>query len=140
MSNRNDARGGGGWAEAMNTWHSTNTTFRDNYIHDNWGEGIDFIASSGGVAAGNTVVDNFSALIYIDGSSNISITSNHLTTTKTTFYRGSNPAFGVLMADEGGSRGVANITITNNVLAHTGGISSWNVTPTNLVTSGNTVS
>jgi parallel beta-helix repeat protein len=139
MSNRNDAYGGGGWAEAMNTWRATNTTFRNNYIHDNWGEGIDFIASNGGVVDGNTITDNFSVLVYVDGSSNISITNNRLTTTKTTFYRGTNPPVGVLMADEGGSRGVSNIAITNNVLTHTGGISSWNVTPTNLVTSGNII-
>jgi parallel beta-helix repeat protein len=140
MSNLNAAKGSSGWAEAMNTYHATNTTFRNNNIHDNWGEGIDFIASTGGVVTGNTIVDNFSVLVYVDGSSSISITNNHLATTKSTFYRGSNPPVGVLMADESGSRGVANITITSNVLTHTGGISSWNVVPTLLTVVGNTIS
>jgi len=138
-SNVNGAKGSSGWAEAMNTWQATNATFRNNYIHDNWGEGIDFISSKGGVASGNTVVNNYSVLIYIDGSDNISITGNHLSTTNSTFYRGSNPPVGVLMANEGGG-GISNITITGNVLTHTGGISSWNVTPTNLLMSGNIIS
>jgi parallel beta-helix repeat protein len=140
MSNQNDSRGSAGWAEAMNAWQATNTTFRNNYIHDNWGEGIDFIDSNGGVASGNTVVDDFSVLIYVDGSKNIAISGNHLATTKSTFYRASKPPPGVLMADERGTNGVANITITNNVMSHTGGISTWNVTPSNLVVSGNTIS
>ncbi|MGZ7087431.1 MAG: right-handed parallel beta-helix repeat-containing protein [Ilumatobacteraceae bacterium] len=139
MSNLSDAYGGGGWAEAMNTWQATNTTFRDNYIHDNWGEGIDFIASNGGVVDNNTIIDNYSVLIYTDGSSNIAITNNHLSTTKTTFYRGSSAPFGVLVADEGGSNGVANITVTDNVLTRTSGISSWNVQPVNLIVSGNII-
>jgi len=139
MSNQNDSRGSAGWAEAMNAWQATNTTFRRNYIHDNWGEGIDFINSNGGVASGNTVVDDFSVLIYVDGSKNIQISGNHLATTKSTFYRSAKPPPGVLMASEGGGA-VANITITGNVMSHTGGISSWNVTPTNLVVSGNTIS
>ena len=104
MSNLNGAKGSSGWAEAMNTWQATNTTFRNNYIHDNWGEGIDFIQSNGGVASGNTVVDDFSVLIYVDGSKNIEISGNHLATTKSTFYRCSNPPPGVLMANESGRR------------------------------------
>lgn len=79
-------------------------------------------------------------LIYVDGSSNISITNNDLSTTNSTYYRGSSAPFGVLIADEGGTNGVANITVTNNVLTHTSGISSWNVLPANLVVSGNIIS
>ena len=139
LSNQNDSRGSAGWAEAMNSWQATNATFRNNYVHDNWGEGIDFIDSNGGTAAGNTVVDDFSVLIYVDGSRNIQISGNHLATTKSTFYRSSKPTPGVLIASESGGS-VANITVTDNVLSHTGGISTWNVTPTNLVVSRNTIS
>jgi hypothetical protein len=32
-----------------------------------------------------------------------------------------------------------NVTITNNTLTHTGGISTWNVTPTNRTIAGNTI-
>lgn len=131
LSNVDGQMGGSGWAEAVNTWRASNTTIRDNYIHDNWGEGIDFIDSNGGSAHYNLVVDNFSVLIYIDGSSNISVVGNELMTTTTKYHRSSAP-FGVLIAAEGGGN-VDNININNNRLSHTSGISTWDVKPSNYV-------
>ncbi|HVJ97414.1 MAG TPA: right-handed parallel beta-helix repeat-containing protein [Acidimicrobiia bacterium] len=135
LSNANGRMGSSGWAEAVNTWRATDTTIRDNFIHDNWGEGIDFINSSGGTAHNNRVVDNFSVLIYVDGSSNISVVGNELATTTTKYYRSTAPS-AVLVASEGGGN-IANISVTGNRLSRTGGIRTWNVTPTNLVISGN---
>jgi parallel beta-helix repeat protein len=126
MSNLNDARGSSGWAEAMNTWQATNITFRDNYIHDNWGEGIDFIASNGGVADGNIVADNFAVLIYNDDSKNTTITNNHLSVTKSTYNRGSNRPIGIMMSEEGGAVGDDNIAITGNTISATMyGVAYW---------------
>jgi parallel beta-helix repeat protein len=126
MSNLNDAFGGGGWAEATNSWQATNATFRDNYIHDNWGEGIDFIASNGGVADGNTVVDNFAVLIYNDDSKNTTITNNSLDVTGSTYDRGTNPPIGIMMSEEGGTVGDDNIAITGNTITNTMyGVAYW---------------
>ena len=135
LSNVDGQMGDSGWAEAVNTWQASNTTIRDNYIHDNWGEGIDFINSNGGSAQYNRVVDNFSVLIYVDGSSNISVEGNDLTTTTTKYHRSSAP-YGVLIASEGGGK-VANISVTGNRLSQTSGIDTWNVDPANLVISDN---
>jgi parallel beta-helix repeat protein len=125
-SNLNDAFGGGGWAEAMNTWQATNITFRNNNIHDNWGEGIDFIASSGGIADGNTLANNFSVLIYNDDSKNTTITNNHLSVTTSTYNRGSNRPIGIMMSEEGGTVGDDNIAITANTISGTlYGVAYW---------------
>jgi parallel beta-helix repeat protein len=136
LSNTNARMGSSGWAEAVNTWRATNTTIRDNNIHDNWGEGIDFIASNGGTVTGNRVFDNFSVLVYVDGSSNITISNNQLGTT-TTKYDRSRPPHAVLVASEGGSA-VSNITVTYNTLSRTSGISTWNVPASCLTASNNT--
>ena len=138
LSNTNGAMGSSGWAEAVNTWQATNTTIRDNYIHDNWGEGIDFIGSDGGLVADNEVVDNYSVLVYIDGSSNVTIRNNTLATTTGEYDRSFGPPYGVLVADEGGGSGVANIAITGNEFTRTSGINTWGVTVPGLINSGNT--
>jgi parallel beta-helix repeat protein len=135
LSNVNGQMGSSGWAEAVNTWEASNTTIRDNYVHDNWGEGIDFINSNGGIAHNNRVADSFSVLIYIDGSSNISVVGNELTTTTTKYDRSTAPN-AVLIASEGGGD-VANISVTGNTLSRTSGIHTWNVDPTNLDITGN---
>jgi len=122
----------------MNTYFSTNTTFRNNYVHDNWGEGIDFIQSNGGLAESNTVMDTYSVLIYVDGSDNIKILNNKLAVTKNTFNRPQGVANGVLLADESGGSSLSNITISGNKLYNTQGISTWNVTLLNSTESNNT--
>lgn len=139
LSNVNDARGNAGWAEAINSWRATNVTVTNNVVHDSWGEGIDFIDTSGAVASGNTVTDCFSVLIYTDGSSNVQISGNRLSTTNANFNRSSGAPFGVLIASEGGGA-IHDIAVTTNVLSHTSGISMWNVTPTNLTIANNTIS
>jgi parallel beta-helix repeat protein len=140
LSNTNGRMGSSGWAEAVNTWQATNTTIRYNNIYDNWGEGVDFIRSDGGTVDSNTIVNNFSALGYIDASSNITIANNYIATTTSKYDRFDDPPWGVLMSSESGSTVPTNITITGNTFVRTRGIGSWNVTPVNLVTTGNTFS
>ena len=125
MSNANDALGGSGWAEAMNTWYATNATFRDNYIHDNWGEGINFINSVGSVADGNTVMNSFSVLIYNGNSKNSTITNNQLSVTNSVHSR-SGFQVGVLLAEEGCVQEDSNVLISNNhVSGGTIGVGYW---------------
>lgn len=138
LQNENNAMGSGGWAEALNTFQSTNSTFKNNYIHDNWGEGIDFIRSTGGVADNNTVTDSFSVLIYVDGTSSVKVTNNHLANTKPTYDRSTGAAYAILLADESGGSSLSNLTITGNTMYGTRGISTWNVTLNNSTQANNT--
>lgn len=126
MSNLNDAKGTSGWAEAFNTFQSTNTTFRNNYIHNNWGEGIDFLASSGGLADGNRVEANYSVQIYDDGTGSVTITNNKLGDAIPGANRNTN---GVLLGDEGNTGNVKNIVINNNLFygAKNSGIGFWGI-------------
>jgi parallel beta-helix repeat protein len=125
MSNANGAFGSHGWAEAMNTWQATNVTFRDNYIHDNWGEGINFISSTGSVADGNTVMNNFSVQIYNGNSKNSTITNNHLSITNSTHSRAGSQT-GVLLSEESCAQKTSNIMISNNdVAGGTIGVGYW---------------
>jgi parallel beta-helix repeat protein len=137
LSNTNASMGSSGWAEAVNTWRASNTTINNNDIHDNWGEGIDFISSNGGFALSNRVVDNFSTQIYVDGTANVIIHGNFLASTSATYDRSGLPT-GVLMARESGGSAVNGITITNNTFQRTSGIKSWLITPTNVTNTGNT--
>lgn len=138
LQNKDNAMGDGGWAVSMNSWQSTNTTFRNNYIHDNWGEGIDFIRSNGGLAEGNRVVDTFSVLIYVDGSNGVTVRNNHLANTQTKYDRPGGKAYGVLLADESGGTSLANLTITGNAMYNTRGVATWNVTLNNSTQANNT--
>jgi parallel beta-helix repeat protein len=125
MSNVNDAYGSGGWAEAMNSFQSTNVTFRNNYIHDNWGEGINFIESTGSVADGNTVVNDFSVLIYNGNSKNSTITRNFVATTDSTHSRSGSQS-GVLLSEESCVQGDSNVTISDNTIwGGTIGVGYW---------------
>ena len=147
MSNANDALGSHGWAEAMNTWYATNATFRDNYIHDNWGEGINFINSTGSVADGNTVMNSFSVLIYNGNSKNSTITDNHLSVTNSVHSR-SGFQVGVLLAEEGCVQEDSSVMISNNdVSGGTIGVGYWwtgcggaNNSYDHVTISGNTIS
>lgn len=139
LENVNDARGGSGWAEATNTWHATNAKFINNNIHDNWGEGIDFILSTGGTATGNRLVDNFSVGLYASGTNNILIDNNGFANTKSVYYRNGRPAFAVLLSGESGVPTMSNITITNNRWYNVAGpVGLWIVTVTGLVQTNNT--
>ena len=142
-SNQNGHFGGascsnGGWPAVLQTWYiwpntsdrSTNVSFTNNYVHHSWGEGLGLFHVNGGVVKGNTVKDTWSVLLYLDGSANITIDSNYLSATNSTYYRcdSGSPANAILMSGEQSyDLQLANNVIKNNVVAGAGrAISYWN--------------
>lgn len=138
----------GGWPQVMNTSakppippaivrsHAVNNVFRNNYVHDCWGEGIDPMFSDGVLVENNVIHDVFSVGIYLDGSRNAVIRNNYIYSTNNVRNRAGAkvPATGILLGSEyfGGWSDypaishVENIYIYNNVLSRVGaGVGHW---------------
>jgi hypothetical protein len=91
----------------------------NNHIYENYGEGIDFIATDIGLASGNVLHDNYAANLYLDNASNIKVEKNFIyTTNNTNYYRDGHPATGIQAANEpyGISNPLNNIEISNNIV------------------------
>jgi hypothetical protein len=113
------------WPAIVNGFGASNIVIANNYIAENYGEGIDFILVRGGLAYGNVVVDNFSVNIYLDNASDVVVDSNFVFNTgNTKFYRDGMPADGVRIAQEdvydGPQNRSQNNTIINNIIVNTG--------------------
>ncbi len=99
---------------------ASNVTMTNNYIYENYAEGIDFIVTDGGLASGNVLHDNYGANLYLDNASNIKVEKNFIyTTNNTNHYRDGHPATGIQAANEpyGISNPLNNIEISNNIVA-----------------------
>ena len=65
-----------GWSQCMAVWGtswgvmSTNIAFKNNKIHEAYGEGLDFLECDTCSAIGNEITNGFSMNIYIDASRN----------------------------------------------------------------------
>jgi parallel beta-helix repeat protein len=112
----------GGWAQAIGTWWVEDIDIVDNYVHENYGEGIDCLVSNGCRIYENTVYDNFSVNIYLDNATNTLVDRNFIMTgrisTPSDYYRDGGGACGICMANE--DYAVQNpldgLTITNNIV------------------------
>ncbi|MBD2744797.1 right-handed parallel beta-helix repeat-containing protein [Coleofasciculus sp. FACHB-1120] len=112
----------GGWDQGIASGRASNITISNNHVYQNYGEGIDFILTKGGVASKNKVHDNYSVNLYLDNATDITVERNHIyTTNNTNFYRDGKPASGIQAANEyyDFSNPVNNIKIRNNIV--TGG-------------------
>lgn len=139
LENENEAfNARGGWKAGLSTYKlangnpSTNITIRNNYIHDNWGEGIIAIFAENVVIEGNKLHDNYSVNLYLDNASQIVVQKNHLYTTSNAYNRRDKqyPAHGIHMANERYSAPtqtqINDVVIANNLIVGTGrGISFW---------------
>jgi len=73
---------GGGWSCGIvsqrgdNADASTNIAFRNNYVHDVWGEGINTYCTDGFTTEGNTVMDAYSVNFYLDNARNGVVCNN----------------------------------------------------------------
>ena len=109
-----------GWPAIVASHGATNVTMTNNYIYENYGEGIDFIVTDIGLASGNVLHDNYAANLYLDNASNIKVEKNFIyTTNNTNHYRDGHPATGIQAANEpyGISNPLNNIEISNNIVA-----------------------
>lgn len=107
------------WPAIVASQGASNVTIINNYVYNNYGEGIDFVLTNGGLASGNVLHDNYSVNLYLDNASNIKLENNFIyTTNNTTFYRDGQPASGIHAANEpyGISNPLNNIEILNNIV------------------------
>ena len=63
----------GGWPQGIGSTMASNITISNNHVYQNYGEGIDFVLTNGGVASGNNVHDNYSVNLYLDNATNITV-------------------------------------------------------------------
>jgi len=115
-----------GWSQCVAAWSITNTKFsknilfENNYIHDAWGEGLDFLKCDGCSAIKNNITNGFSMNIYLDASKNSLIEGNILRVTSSEHDTVWGGACGVGLASESGNEyKIENIVIQNNVMIGT---------------------
>jgi len=111
-----------------------NITFRNNYVHNAWGEGIALVRAKNFLIENNKVEDCFSAYIYLDNCQDGVIRNNFVKSNNYTYnriFKGgySQPGVGVFWAAEGNDyvsdRIVENIEIYNNLIIRTGPAFGW---------------
>jgi len=98
---------------------STNIIFKNNKIHEGFGEALDFLECDTCYAIGNEITNGFSMNIYIDASRNITIDSNILRVNTDSYNTKWGRACGIGMAPESGGIVISNILIQNNVMIGT---------------------
>jgi hypothetical protein len=111
------------WAQALSCFKCDTVTFSNNYVTENYGEGIDAIVTDHATIKNNHVWDNWSADIYLDNAQYSTVDSNFVTTgygdNPTDFYRDSHPAAAIVIANEtysGIQNPATDLTITNNIV------------------------
>jgi hypothetical protein len=113
------------WSQAIGSYKSDNITFINNYVHENFGEGIDFVLGDYATMSNNHLYDNFSTNMYIDNGRHVVCDSNFIITgwgtNYTQYYRSGRPADAITVANEYYStqKPSSDLTITNNIAAFT---------------------
>lgn len=143
LSNINQALGGGNWATGIAcTIYSNNTfptgwTIQDCYVHDGWGEGIDWFkggaqdaAAGVGCTIEDCIVENaFSKLLYVDNGHGVIIRRCYAIFNDTTYQRDARNSDGIAWSVEGAnvhtSYGINNLWIYNNVIAGVRDVLNW---------------
>ncbi len=109
------------WAPVVSVGDSQNVTYRNNRIHENWGEGLSAgVGSSDITIEDNVIFNNFALQLYINRSRNVTVQRNLIYhTNDANFYRNGNPSQCLVMNNEVVDRTdimVKDITIRNNVM------------------------
>ena len=146
LRNRFQMLGNGGWDPAIGTFlnprdslffQNRNVIFRNNYVHNVWGEGIALVRARNFVVENNIVKDCFSACIYADNSRYGIIRNNWISSTgdyyNICYPYGSSycvPANGIFWAAEGLGHYaldsiVRNIDLYNNLIVRTSSAFGW---------------
>jgi parallel beta-helix repeat protein len=123
----NSARSSGsGWTQGIGTYRIDDVEIVSNYVHENFGEGIDCVLTDGCTISQNTVYDNFGANIYLDNATNALVDRNFCMAGRVSnasdYTRDGWGARGIAMANENyivngvhEQNPLNNITITNNI-------------------------
>jgi len=108
------------WGKNYNNGFSKNIIFKNNYIHDAFGEGLDFLKCDGCSAISNNITNGFSMNIYCDASKNILIDGNILRVNSEEHDSKLGNACGVGLASESQNEiDIENIVIQNNIIIGT---------------------
>jgi len=86
---------------------------RDNFVYDNWGEGVSTFEATNTLIEGNEIRDNWSANLYISDSTGVVARDNVIYTTPDSPVQSGSRA-GILMGDERCSPCSANNTVVGN--------------------------
>lgn len=120
--NNNPPSGSGGWAQALSAMRSDHVDIIDNYVYENYGEGIDLILTDNGLIQDNKLWDNFSTNIYLDNAQFSTVDGNRVSCgSNTAFYRDGSPGGGISTANEsypdyGAQNPLDSITVKNNIV------------------------
>lgn len=99
---------------------ASNLKVINNHIEKCYGEGVAITMTLGALVEGNTVIDAYSTLYYIDNSPNVVIRSNYATCTgDPLFNRGSSRPNGIMVGEEyysGWGKQLHDITISSNTI------------------------
>jgi hypothetical protein len=121
------------WPAILRSFGAANVSFTANVVHDNYGEGVDFILTDTGEATDNVVYDNYSVNMYLDNASHITLARNlvYWSNTNSKFLRNGNPPAGIQMAEEkddypASNKLVGNVIVDNIVIGCSTGINYAN--------------
>ncbi|MBK6795075.1 MAG: right-handed parallel beta-helix repeat-containing protein [Anaerolineales bacterium] len=111
----------GGWASCIKGERgSVNLTVRNNRVENCYGEGIAITMTLGALVEGNTVIDAYSVLYYVDNSSNVIVSGNYGTCTgNSLFNRGTSRPMGIALGEEyysGWGTQLHDINISSNTI------------------------
>lgn len=108
----------GGWGAGIRVGPgSENVRIENSKSHDNCGEAIGYLATSTGSITDTLGENSWSVIFYIDQTSNVQILDNVAVCDDPGFFKGGQPARGILLGAEGyGTGDVSNISALRNVI------------------------
>lgn len=107
------------WMQAMSCYKANNVTMTENWVYENFGEGIDCIVSDNCTITKNNLWDNKGTNIYLDNAQYVLVDGNFIYNTgDSTYFRDGEPSPGISVANEwyDVQNPVTNLTITNNIV------------------------
>lgn len=109
--------GAGGWGAGIAIW-SVNSKLTNSTSYHNWGEGIGFYDTSGGLMTGNTTYDNYNVLLYCTASESCVMDGNLIYSTGDFQWgnSGTSPPDGLVFSREDTSHIVQNNKAINNII------------------------
>jgi hypothetical protein len=129
---REYGEGSGYWSWGMSAVETNDVTFRNNHVHENWGEGIGPFRCTNIVVEDNLIYDNFSGNLYLNNIDTAIVRRNTVYgIPNSTIEQGGASSPGIPLAMEDASPPLRNLTIINNIVydTPTGGIYKWGSTP-----------
>jgi hypothetical protein len=107
------------WMQALSCYKASNVVMTENWVSENYGEGIDCIVSDNCTISKNNVWDNYGVQIYLDNAQYALVDGNFVYNSgDSEYFRDGDPAVGIAIANEwyDVQNPATNLTITNNIV------------------------